>query len=139
MKKDTTLNLTPVFSHKLADLFFDEENGFYLERWKSQPSVTNEEYIEYQEKKMSITRDFKLTRFLCDITDHDIEFDDELKKYVDNVVNKFWETTSLKKFAFVSSENYATRMSLSAIMDDKLPYRVKYFSEEDKAKAWLLL
>ncbi|MFT5645449.1 MAG: hypothetical protein ACI976_000119 [Aureispira sp.] len=137
MKKD--LNLVLQLQNELADVYFDRENSYYEERWKvATKNATNEKYKDYQLEKVEISKKLPTLYFLCDTKDFLFRIDNDMKKWTNEVVMKYWDSTELKKVAFISSEKLTSRLSvLNAVNLGKHHYAIQYFNEEQEAKDWL--
>ena len=62
--------LKQVFSHKLADLYFDSEKFYFEERWKTDSDWANDEdFKSYQYQKIEIARKCMPKLFFCDTRD----------------------------------------------------------------------
>lgn len=133
------INLTLHLENELADIYFDSENNYYEERWKkATKDASNEQFKEYQLEKVKVSKELTTLYFLCDTKNFLFRIDNEMKKWTDEIVMKFWDSTELKKLAFISSEKLASRLSvLNAMNVGKHPYAIQYFNDEEEAKAWL--
>lgn len=137
MKKN--FNLISQLENPLANVYFDKENNYYEERWKkATKTANNEQYQNYQLEKVKISKELPTEYFLCDTRFFLFRIDDEMKKWTDDVVMKFWDSTKLKKLAFISSEKLTSRLSIMNAMNvDEHPFSIKYFNDEQEAKDWL--
>ncbi len=137
MKKE--LNLTLQLENKLANIYFDSENNYYEERWSTATKdASDEEFKAYQLEKVEISKKLPTLYFLCDTKNFLFRINNEMKEWTDEVVMKYWDSTELKKLAFISSEKLTSRLSvLNAMNVGKHPYAIQYFNDEEAAKRWL--
>ena len=137
MKKE--LNLTLQLENKLANIYFDSENNYYEERWSTATKdASDEEFKAYQLEKVEISKKLSTLYFLCDTKNFLFRINNEMKEWTDEVVMKYWDSTELKKLAFISSEKLTSRLSvLNAMNVGKHPYAIQYFNDEEAAKRWL--
>jgi hypothetical protein len=130
-----------IFEHHLADLFFDKSQSYFLEVWKSATEdASGQDYIDFQLQKLEHAKKCLPQYFLCDTRNFLIVLTDELQEWTDKNVTLFWDTTPLRKVAFLMSKEMISQLSLELTMDESShKYGYAYFADEKEATDWLFL
>lgn len=137
------MSRTKIYSHKYADLFFDENISIIEEIWKSETKhMTDEEYKSYQMDKVAETKKVMPKLFLCDTQNFLYTMIPEIQEWTDEQLNKFWAEIGLQKFAMIMSkgdiEQIGLELAMSEREEEELGYDFQFFDSQEKAKEWLL-
>jgi len=132
--------LQQVFSHKLADLYFDSEKSYFEERWKTESEwATDEEFKSFQYEKIEVAKKYLPKLFLCDTRYLKYVIVPEMQEWLDKVVLNFWNTIGLEKCAFLISTDLFTQVSLEqAMTENAQKFIFRYFDDETQALRWLI-
>jgi hypothetical protein len=131
--------LKQVFSHTLADLFFDEDKSYFEERWKAATEhATDEDFMTYQYEKIEVAKGCLPKFFLCDTRDFKYVITVDMQAWTDQIVMGFWDSTPLKKLAFIVSSEFIAQLAVEqAMSENPHEYPIHYFDSESDALAWL--
>ena len=131
--------LNKIFEHPLADLYFDEDRTYFIERWKpATKDATDQDYIDFQLQKVEIARKCSPRLFLCDTKNLFYTITIEMQAWTDEHVTRFWDDTPLEKVAFLLSEEMIAQLALELTMEESThKYVFSYFRNEEEAVAWL--
>jgi hypothetical protein len=132
--------LQQVFSHKLADLYFDSEKSYFEERWKiDTKQATDEDFMSYQYEKIEVAKQCLPKLFLCDTRDFGYVITIEMQEWTDRVVMGFWDSSPLEKLAFLMSSELISQLSIEQAMGETThKYPIHYFGNEKEAIEWLM-
>lgn len=137
------MSKTKIYSHKYADLFFDDNTSIIEEIWKPETEkMTDEEYKSYQADKVEETRKVMPKLFLCDTQNFLYTMKSDIQAWTDEQLNKFWAEIGLQKFAMIMSKSYIEQIALELAMSEReeeaLGYDFQFFDDQKKAREWLL-
>lgn len=133
--------LEKVFSHTLADLFFDAEKSYFEERWKpATEHATDEEFKSYQYEKIEVAKKCLPKFFLCDTQHFKYLITVEMQEWTDEVVMGFWDSSPLEKLAFLTTNEVVEQIAIElAMSENEHKYPIHYFENEKEAIDWLFI
>lgn len=136
---ENTISLEKVFTHELADLYFDEDKSYFEERWKSDTEyASDEDFKNYQLQKLEVAKTCLPRLFLCDTRSFKYVITNEMQEWTDEFVMGFWDNSPLEKLAFLVSSEYISQISIElAMSENEHKYPIQYFDNEASAIAWL--
>jgi len=132
--------LVQVLEHKLAEIFFDEENSYFYEIYSSQTEFADDdEFKNYQHTKLEVAKKCLPKIFLCDTKNFKYVISNKMQEWVDKVVMGFWDNSPLQKLAFLASSELVSQVSLELAMSENThKYPIMYFDNKEDALKWLM-
>ena len=129
-----------LIEHRVANLYWDEATSSIDEIWKpSTKNMADDDFKEYQLQKIKEIKKYPLQYHFVDTRHMLYPLSEEMQKWIDEVVMTVWDTTPLKKIAFVASAGLVAQMSIELAMDESPhSYAIQYFETEEEARAWML-
>lgn len=131
--------LENIYTHSLVKYMFDKDRKYMTHNWEDTPkTITTEEYKKVHTDMVAFVELFKPLYVLSDTRTVNFIVKNEWQEWVSENVLTVYEKYGLKKFAFLISPLYYTRISIELAMEElNVNFDVMYFDDFDKAEEWL--
>jgi len=130
-----------LFTDQYTDIYEFVNQKILKFLWKETSQyISEEDYKNHVTLWANTVEAKKPIGILVDTRKHFVTIDPDLQAWFVNVIFPKYVASSIKKFAFLESEDFISQLSIEQTMeeDTNLPFQTRYFSDEKTALTWIL-
>lgn len=127
-----------LFSNRYCRFTYEDDTEFLHQAWHYTHSNNNLFFCQGVNDLIWLLKHYEVNKAVIDFTKFHYEIDAATQKWLEREIFSTLLNLGFKQMALLGSKHSPTQNTLQHVFNDQNFFRVSFFSDEQKAKQWLL-